>query len=100
MSTSTTYITLDNLQEEELRQEGDPKKYGHLREDLHVEITAFAAAPEAYTRIGHALQEVKRFLVPVSVSFKTKIFSNFLSIQVKVLCFMKCMHKTFVLKDF
>jgi hypothetical protein len=55
-------------QEEELRQEGDPKKYGHLREDLHVEITAFAAAPEAYTRIGHALQEVKRFLVPVSLS--------------------------------
>lgn len=47
-----------------MRKLGDPK-YSHLNEDLYVEITAFAPAPEAYTRIGHALHEVKRFLVPV-----------------------------------
>ena len=52
--------------EEELRHTNDPK-YSHLNEDLHVEITAFAPAPEAYIRMGNALHEVKRFLVPVSI---------------------------------
>ncbi|KAJ6218489.1 hypothetical protein RDWZM_009646 [Blomia tropicalis] len=49
--------------ERELRQLDDPK-YSHLNEDLHVEITAFAPAPEAYKRISNALYEIKRFLVP------------------------------------
>ncbi|CAG2114571.1 unnamed protein product [Medioppia subpectinata] len=53
----------DKQKEEELRQTMDAK-YFHLNEELHVEITAFAPAPEAYTRMGNALQEVKRFLVP------------------------------------
>ncbi|RWS16321.1 KH domain-containing: RNA-binding: signal transduction-associated protein 3-like protein [Dinothrombium tinctorium] len=53
----------DKEKEEELRKTGDPK-YSHLNEDLHVDISAFAPAPEAYSRIGHALHEVKRFLVP------------------------------------
>ncbi|KAI1283752.1 KH domain-containing, RNA-binding, signal transduction-associated protein 2 [Halotydeus destructor] len=53
----------DKLKEEDLRQNGDPK-YGHLREELHVEVTAFAPAAIAYKRISHALAEVQRFLVP------------------------------------
>ena len=51
------------LQEEELRASGDPK-YVHLAEDLHVEITAFAAPAEAHARIAYALAEVRRYLVP------------------------------------
>lgn len=51
-------------QEDELRETNDPK-YSHLNENLYVEITAIASAPEAYQRIGQALFEIKRFLVPV-----------------------------------
>ena len=61
----TNIFPSDKKQEEELRKEADPKHH-HLKEDLHVEITAYAAAPEAYARIAKALVEVKRFLVPVS----------------------------------
>lgn len=50
-------------QETELRALNDVK-YSHLNEDLHVEITAYAHAAEAYSRIGRALFEIKRFLVP------------------------------------
>nr|XP_027201882.1 KH domain-containing, RNA-binding, signal transduction-associated protein 1-like isoform X2 [Dermatophagoides pteronyssinus] len=49
--------------EQELRETNDPK-YSHLNENLHVEITAIASAPEAYQRISQALFEIKRFLVP------------------------------------
>ncbi|OTF79405.1 hypothetical protein BLA29_012329, partial [Euroglyphus maynei] len=49
--------------EDELRETNDPK-YSHLNENLYVEITAIASAPEAYQRIGQALFEIKRFLVP------------------------------------
>nr|XP_046919439.1 KH domain-containing, RNA-binding, signal transduction-associated protein 1-like [Dermatophagoides farinae] len=49
--------------EKELRETNDPK-YSHLNENLHVEITAIATAPEAYQRISQALVEIKRFLVP------------------------------------
>ena len=52
-----------DYQEEELRASGDPK-YVHLAEDLHVEITAFAAPAEAHARIAYALAEVRRYLVP------------------------------------
>jgi KH domain-containing RNA-binding signal transduction-associated protein 3 len=44
-------------QEEELRSSPDPK-HGHLREDLHVEITAFASPAEAHARLAYALTEV------------------------------------------
>ncbi|CAL4113420.1 unnamed protein product, partial [Meganyctiphanes norvegica] len=53
----------DKQKEEDLRASGDPK-YVHLAEDLHVEITAFAAPAEAHARIAYSLAEVRRYLVP------------------------------------
>ncbi|XP_053207454.1 branchpoint-bridging protein-like [Panonychus citri] len=53
----------DKKKEEELTSSGNPK-YLHLKEDLHVEISTFAPPAEAYTRMGHALNQVQRFLVP------------------------------------
>ena len=44
-------------QEDELRNSTDPK-HGHLKEDLHVEITAFASPAEAYARLAFALTQV------------------------------------------
>lgn len=55
------------FQEEKLRTSGD-LKFSHLKDDLHVEITAFAPPAEAHARIAYALTEVRRFLVPVSSS--------------------------------
>lgn len=55
----------DRRKEEELRASGD-SRYAHLYEDLHVEISTFAAPAEAHARIAYALAEVRRFLVPVS----------------------------------
>lgn len=55
-------------QEEELRKSGEAK-YAHLSNDLHVLIEAFAPPGEAYSRMSYALEEIKKFLVPVS-SFK------------------------------
>lgn len=55
----------DKAKEEELRRNPDPK-YGHLQEDLHVEVTAHAPPAEAYARIAYALTEIRRYLVPVS----------------------------------
>ena len=48
-----------------MRQLSDPK-YSHLHEDLHVEVTTFAPPAEAYSRMSHAISELKPFLVPVS----------------------------------
>ncbi|XP_017008023.2 RNA-binding protein asd-2 isoform X1 [Drosophila takahashii] len=53
----------DRRKEEELRGSGD-SRYAHLFEDLHVEISTFAAPAEAHARIAYALAEVRRFLVP------------------------------------
>lgn len=53
-----------DFQEEELRQSGEAK-YHHLNEDLHVLIEVFAPPAEAYARMGHALEEIKKFLIPV-----------------------------------
>ncbi|KAF2343820.1 K domain type 1, partial [Trinorchestia longiramus] len=50
-------------QEEELRTSGDPK-FGHLAEDLHVEVTAVAPPAEAHARLAYALTEIRRYLVP------------------------------------
>ena len=47
----------DKNQEEDLRRSTDPKHL-HLREDLHVEITAFASPAEAHARLAYALTEV------------------------------------------
>ncbi|XP_020499777.1 KH domain-containing, RNA-binding, signal transduction-associated protein 3 isoform X1 [Labrus bergylta] len=53
----------DKEKEEELRQSGEAK-YQHLNEDLHVLIEVFAPPAEAYARMGHALEEIKKFLIP------------------------------------
>ena len=54
------------LQEEELRNTGDPK-YNHLDEDLHVLIEVEAPPGQAHARLGLAIEEIKKFLVPVSI---------------------------------
>ena len=54
-------------QEEELRKGGDPK-YAHLNMDLHVFIEVFGPPSEAYALMAHAMEEVKKFLVPVRKS--------------------------------
>ncbi|XP_035284324.1 KH domain-containing, RNA-binding, signal transduction-associated protein 3 isoform X2 [Anguilla anguilla] len=53
----------DKDKEEELRKSGE-SKYQHLNEDLHVLIEVFAPPAEAYARMGHALEEIKKFLIP------------------------------------
>eukprot|EP00063_Salmo_salar_P058438 XP_014033273.1 PREDICTED: KH domain-containing, RNA-binding, signal transduction-associated protein 3-like isoform X5 [Salmo salar] len=53
----------DKEKEEELRKSGEAK-YQHLNEDLHVLIEVFAPPAEAYNRMGHALEEIKKFLIP------------------------------------
>ena len=52
-------------QEEELRTSGDPK-HAHLEEDLHVLIEVEAPPGQAHARLGLAIEEIKKFLVPVS----------------------------------
>lgn len=47
----------DRKKEEELRASLD-LKYGHLNDDLHVEISALAPPAEAHARIAYALAEV------------------------------------------
>lgn len=34
--------------------------------ELHVFIEVFAPVPDAYLRMAHAMEEVKKFLFPVS----------------------------------
>uniref|UniRef100_V9KNZ5 KH domain-containing, RNA-binding, signal transduction-associated protein 2 n=1 Tax=Callorhinchus milii TaxID=7868 RepID=V9KNZ5_CALMI len=53
----------DKAKEEDLRKGGEAK-YAHLGDELHVLIEVFAPAGEAYSRMSHALEEVKKFLVP------------------------------------
>ncbi|GFQ66453.1 hypothetical protein TNCT_99411 [Trichonephila clavata] len=45
---------------EELRNQGNPK-YAHLNEDLHVEVSAYAAPAEAYRRVSVAFVELHHF---------------------------------------
>lgn len=63
-------------QEEGLRKGGEPK-YAHLSMELHVFIEVFAPVPEAYMRMAHAMEEVKKFLFPVSwdIFFDTVIWT-------------------------
>uniref|UniRef100_A0A674D9H8 KH domain-containing, RNA-binding, signal transduction-associated protein 1 n=1 Tax=Salmo trutta TaxID=8032 RepID=A0A674D9H8_SALTR len=53
----------DKAKEEGLRKGGEPK-YAHLSMELHVFIEVFAPVPEAYLRMAHAMEEVKKFLFP------------------------------------
>ncbi|XP_054856823.1 KH domain-containing, RNA-binding, signal transduction-associated protein 2 isoform X1 [Eublepharis macularius] len=53
----------DKAKEEELRKSGEAK-YAHLSDELHVLIEVFAPPGEAYSRMSHALEEIKKFLVP------------------------------------
>uniref|UniRef100_A0A8C6WPS4 KH domain-containing, RNA-binding, signal transduction-associated protein 2 n=1 Tax=Neogobius melanostomus TaxID=47308 RepID=A0A8C6WPS4_9GOBI len=68
----------DKEKEEELRKSGEAK-YAHLSNDLHVLIEVFAPPGEAYSRMSHALEEIKKFLVPVSSPFL--LFSSFLCVH-------------------
>ena len=54
------------VQEDELRASGDPK-YTHLDEELHVLIEVEAPPGQAHARLGVAIEEIKKFLVPVSM---------------------------------
>lgn len=60
-------MTLSFPQEEGLRKGGEPK-YAHLSMELHVFIEVFAPVPDAYLRMAHAMEEVKKFLFPVSLT--------------------------------
>ncbi|KAM3871458.1 KH domain-containing, RNA-binding, signal transduction-associated protein 1a [Diretmus argenteus] len=53
----------DKNKEEELRKGGEAK-YAHLTMELHVFIEVTAPIPEAYLRMAHAMEEVKKFLIP------------------------------------
>ncbi|XP_073677956.1 KH domain-containing, RNA-binding, signal transduction-associated protein 1b [Garra rufa] len=53
----------DKTKEEGLRKSGEPK-YAHLGMELHVFIEVFAPVPEAYVRMAHAMEEIKKFLFP------------------------------------
>ncbi|XP_028294041.1 KH domain-containing, RNA-binding, signal transduction-associated protein 1a [Gouania willdenowi] len=53
----------DKGREEELRKSGEAK-YVHLSMELHVFIEVTAPIPEAYLRMAHAMDEVKKFLIP------------------------------------
>ncbi|XP_041105240.1 KH domain-containing, RNA-binding, signal transduction-associated protein 2-like [Polyodon spathula] len=53
----------DKAKEEALRKSGEAK-YAHLSNDLHVLIEVFAPPGEAYSRMSHVLEEIKKFLVP------------------------------------
>lgn len=53
----------DKVKEEELRKGGEAK-YAHLSMELHVFIEVTAPIPEAYMRMAHAMDEVKKFLIP------------------------------------
>lgn len=58
------YLPFVVHQEEELRKGGEAK-YAHLAMELHVFIEVMAPIPEAYLRMAHAMDEVKKFLIPV-----------------------------------
>nr|XP_046181701.1 KH domain-containing, RNA-binding, signal transduction-associated protein 1b [Oncorhynchus gorbuscha] len=63
LCSSTSSGTVLCFQEEGLRKGGEAK-YAHLSMELHVFIEVFAPVPEAYLRMAHAMEEVKKFLFP------------------------------------
>lgn len=66
-----------------MRKSGEAK-YAHLSDELHVLIEVFAPPGEAYSRMSHALEEIKKFLVPVSVFHFLK--GCFSSVSIKKMC--------------
>eukprot|EP00064_Thunnus_orientalis_P010322 superscaffoldBa00001390_g10348 len=62
----------DKSKEEGLRKGGEPK-YAHLSMELHVFIEVFAPVPEAYLRMAHAMEEVKKFLFPAERAAACKL---------------------------
>ncbi|XP_048582464.1 KH domain-containing, RNA-binding, signal transduction-associated protein 2 isoform X2 [Nematostella vectensis] len=53
----------DKEKEEELRATEDPK-YAHLGEELHVLIEVEAPPGQAHARLGIAIEEIKKYLIP------------------------------------
>ncbi|KFO29140.1 KH domain-containing, RNA-binding, signal transduction-associated protein 3 [Fukomys damarensis] len=53
----------DKAQEEECRKGGEAKCF-HFKDDLHVLFNVFAPPAEAYACMGHALEKIKKFIVP------------------------------------
>lgn len=53
----------DKQKEDELRNSGDPR-YGHLNQQLHVEISTVASPAEAYANIAYALAELRKYIMP------------------------------------
>jgi KH domain-containing RNA-binding signal transduction-associated protein 3 len=74
--TDDKFKNIKNLKEEEYRHSHEPR-YRHLNDDLHVEITAYAAPAEAHARIALALTEIRRFLVPVTTTINLFVISFF-----------------------
>ncbi|MEQ2211829.1 hypothetical protein XENOCAPTIV_017558, partial [Xenoophorus captivus] len=74
-------IPVKQYPKEELRKGGEPK-FAHLSMELHVFIEVFAPVPDAYLRMAHAMEEVKKFLFPVFRVFDS-LFSLILSVSVQ-----------------
>ncbi|KAM9354703.1 KH domain-containing, RNA-binding, signal transduction-associated protein 1-like isoform 1-T1 [Pholidichthys leucotaenia] len=68
----------DKNKEEELRKGGEVK-YAHLAMELHVFIEVMAPIPEAYLRMAHAMDEVKKFLIPEPGEHDPYMDPNFLN---------------------
>lgn len=60
-------INIQHVYKEEELRKGGEAKYAHLSMELHVFIEVMAPIPEAYLRMAHAMEEVKKFLIPVCV---------------------------------
>ncbi|XP_014671951.1 PREDICTED: KH domain-containing, RNA-binding, signal transduction-associated protein 3-like, partial [Priapulus caudatus] len=56
-------VMRDKQKEHEQLMSSDPK-YAHLKLEPHVVVDAYAAPSDAHARIGHALAELKKFMVP------------------------------------
>ncbi|XP_037551007.1 KH domain-containing, RNA-binding, signal transduction-associated protein 1a [Nematolebias whitei] len=68
----------DKNKEEELRKSGEAK-YAHLAMELHVFIEITAPIPEAYLRMAHAMDEVKKFLIPEPGEYDPYLDPQFLN---------------------
>lgn len=70
-----------------MRKSGEPK-YAHLSMELHVFIEVFAPVPEAYVRMAHAMEEIKKFLFPVSTLDSRDCLEILFCSEVLILCFV------------
>ncbi|XP_037811384.1 zinc finger protein 181-like [Lucilia sericata] len=70
---------LDTTMEEELRLSGDVR-YKHLKRNLYLELTTEATPIECYTRMAHALAEI-RFLI---LDKNELLFEDELSEEIKI----------------